>query len=417
MKKQIVFMHQNYPAQFGPVSQFLLREYDVEIAFFSEHAAKAVHPGIKHYLYKPAPTGHEETPYFFSRYFEQEAASMHGLYGALKASGVEPDLLVGHAAFGTMGLLHVEYPEVPRIGFFELFYDPHGRSSENRPDYPAPRPNRLRVPLRNATQLVELEYCTRGYSPTHFQRSTYPEAYQQKLSVIFDGIDVNFYRPGEVGAQSKLKRTWPAGAKLVTYVSRGLEAMRGFDIFMEVAERVAQRRDDVHFVVAGRPKTHYGSEMIGIEEPTFKEHVLKRHRYDLSRFHFVDWLSEPELLDLFRLSSCHFYWTVPFTLSWSLFQAMAAGCLVMGSDSAPVRDAVADGVTGLLVEPYGKDEMVEKMLEVLDKPAAYEHLRENARQSMVETYSFEVCLPKLAEFYLQENARSAGCSRAAAEVC
>jgi glycosyltransferase involved in cell wall biosynthesis len=400
MKKQLVFMHQTYPAQFGPITQFLLREYDVDIAFFSEHISKPIYPGIKHYQYKPAKTGHEDTPYFFSRYFERETASMHGLYNALKASKIEPDVLIGHAAFGTMGLLHVEYPDIPRIGFFELFYDPYNRHSESRPEYPAPKPNRLRIPLRNATQLVELEYCTKGYCPTPFQKSTYPAAYQHKLSVIFDGIDTDFYKPGPVNSNSELKRTWPADAKLVTYVSRGLEAMRGFDLFMEVAHRVSQKRDDVHFVIAGNPQTHYGSEMIGIEEATFKDHVLKKHPYDLNRFHFLDWLSERALVDLFRLSDCHFYWTVPFTLSWSLLQAMSTGCLVIASDTAPVRDAITHGVTGLLVEPNARTDMGEVILKVLEEPDNYRQLRVHARRNMVDSYSFGVCLPKLAEFCL-----------------
>ncbi len=65
-------------------------------------------------------TGHEDKPYFFARYFEQEAASMHGLYNTFKAAKIEPDVLIGHAAFGTMGLLHSEYANIPRIGFFEF---------------------------------------------------------------------------------------------------------------------------------------------------------------------------------------------------------------------------------------------------------------------------------------------------------
>lgn len=404
MKKRLVFVHQNYPAQFGPISKFLLQEYDVDVAFFSQYADKPAHDGIKHYLYKSAHTGHEDKPYFFSRYFEQEVASMHGLYNALRASQIEPDVLIGHAAFGNLGLLHVEYSEAQRIGFFELFYDPF-KQKESRPEYAAPKPNRLRVPLRNATQLVELEYCTRGYSPTPFQRSTYPAAYQEKLAVIFDGIDVKFYSPGKINPNTQLKRTWPAGAKLVTYVSRGLEAMRGFDIFMEVAHRVSQKHADVHFVVAGNPKTHYGSEMIGIKEPTFKEYVLKKHSYDFNRFHFLDWIPESALVDLFRLSDCHFYWTVPFTLSWSLFQAMSSGCLVIGSDSLPVRDAITHNTSGVLIDSSAIDMMVEAMLDALNNPAKYGEMRNNARQNMVENYSFEVCLPKLAEFFLKDNGR------------
>lgn len=405
MKKQVVFMHQTYPAQFGPVSQFLLKNYDVEISFFSQFIGKPVLPEIRHHLYKSAITRHEDNPYFFSRYFEQEAASMHGLYDAIKKSKVNPDVLIGHAAFGNLGLLHVEYPDVPRIGFFELFYDPFGSMSENRPEYQAPKPNRLRIPLRNAVQLVELEYCTKGYSSTHFQRSTYPQAYQQKLSVIFDGIDVDLYKPGEVSSSSELERTWPADAKLVTYVARGLEAMRGFDIFMEVAHRISQVRKDVHFVIAGNPKTHYGSEMIGIKEATFKDYVLKKHPYDLNRFHFLDWISEPALVDLYRLSDCHFYWTVPFVLSWSLFQAMSAGCVIVGSDSAPVRDAITNGISGILLEPYSIDSFVDKIMAVLSVPTSYTSIRESARQQVVNNYSFQTCLPELANFFLESTNR------------
>lgn len=400
MKKHLVFMHQNYPAQFGPISQFLLQNYDVEVSFFSQTASKQPAAGIKHYTYKPAKTGHEENPYFFSRYFEEECASCHGVYSAMQLVSLKPDVLIGHVAFGNMGLMHVEYPDVPKIGFFELFYDPYGRHSDNRPEYPAPKPNRLRIPLRNATQLIELEYCTKGYSPTPFQRSTYPTAYQPKLSALFDGIDTSFYQPGEVAADSELPRSWPADAKVVTYVSRGLEAMRGFDIFMEVAHKVSQQRKDVHFVIAGNPKTHYGSEMIVIKEPTFKEFVMKKHDYDLSRFHFLEWISESALRDLYRLSACHFYWTVPFTLSWSLFQGMSAGCLVLASDSAPVRDIVRDGENGRLVEPYDVDALVENMLDMLDNPAKFQPWREQARADMVANYGFDICLPKLADFYL-----------------
>lgn len=239
-----------------------------------------------------------------------------------------------------------------------------------------------------------------------FQRSTYLQANQQELSALFDGIDTNFYCPRPVGNDSQLKRTWPADVKIVTYVSRGSEAIRGFDIFMEVAHRVSQLRDDVHFVIAGNPKTNYGSEMITIKEPTFKEHVLKQHPYDLNRFHFLDWISEPALRDLFRLSDSHFCWTVPFASSWSLFQSLSVGCVVMASDSPPVRDLVTHNLTGFLVEPYAKEAMAAMMLELLDKGRKDSLVRENGRQSILKSFSYHTCLPALAEFYFQQRARA-----------
>ena len=176
--------------------------------------------------------------------------------------------------------------------------------------------------------------------------------------------------------------------------------MRGFDIFMEVAHEVSKVREDVHFVIAGLPKTSYGSELLNIKEASFKEYVLKQHPFDLNRFHFLDWIPETALRDLFRISDCHFYWTVPFTLSWSLFQSLATGCLVLASNTSPVHDGIVHEKTGILCDQYDRQQFVDRMLDMLDNPQDYAHLREAGRQSMIDQYSFDVCLPKLAEFYM-----------------
>ena len=252
----------------------------------------------------------------------------------------------------------------------------------------------------NAPTLMSLVNASSGYSATRWQKASFPAKFHSKIEVHFDGIDTELYRPGPAPNQIA-GRSIPSGTKVVTFVSRGLESIRGFDIFMEVATRIAQVRSDVLFVVVGGESTYYGWDTLHTGRSSFKNWVIERlgTRFDPARFLFLGQIEPEALANIFRVSDLHLYLTVPFVLSWSLLNAMASGCVVLASDVAPVREVISSRVHGILEPLFDVDRLTEAALAVLDNPADFAPLGRAARDRISELYSLEIAIPALKDYY------------------
>jgi glycosyltransferase involved in cell wall biosynthesis len=393
----ILFVHQNFPAQFGHIASYLVRQKGFRCTFVSEqppgHAG-----GIERIQYRIQGGASAQTHYC-SRSFENAIWHSHAVYEALRARpDIKPDLIIAHSGFLSTVFLRELYP-CPQINYFEYYYHTTGSDMDYRPEFPSPEINLLRARARNATLLLDLENCDRGYSPTEWQRSRLPPIYQDKVRVIFDGIDTQLWRP-QPGFPRRLGN-WnvPAGMKVVSYVARGMESLRGFDIFMKMAKLLCDRRKDVAFVVVGQDRICYGGDQDFIGNRTFREWVLGQDQYDLSRFVFPGLLPPQTLAELFAFTDLHVYLTVPFVLSWSLMDALACGTTVLASDTAPVREMIEHGKNGLLTDFFDIEKMADRVEEVLAHPSDYKHLGQAGIEMIRNKYSLEVCLPQMLALY------------------
>jgi glycosyltransferase involved in cell wall biosynthesis len=191
----------------------------------------------------------------------------------------------------------------------------------------------------------------------------------------------------------------PDDVRIVTYATRGMESMRGFDIFMKAAQRICSMRSDVMFLVVGQDKVCYGGDEKVIGTQTFKQWVLQQGDYDLSRFRFLGIIPPSELARLFSLTDAHVYLTVPFILSWSLMNALACGTTVVASATPPVREMIRHGHNGLLVDFFDVDGFARTICDVLDSPGDYAHLGKAGIEMVRDHYSLDVCLPQMLRLY------------------
>lgn len=396
----LLFIHQNFPAQFGHIAAHLAKNGDRCTFVSAQPAQKVAGIEVLQYVQK---SGARETNHYCTRTFENQVWSSHALYETLsQRPDIQPDLIVAHSGYVSPLFLRELYPRTPQIGYFEFFYHAHNSEMDFRDDlHQHSQLDYMRCRARNAQLLLDLHNCDAAYSPTEFQKSTFPIEFQPKIRAIFDGIDTSLWKRDGNPPRKYGDLLLPLGGKIVTYVSRGFESKRGFDIFLQTADRICRARPDVHVVVVGEDRVVYGSDASFTGGKTFKEWCVAKYKPDLSRIHFIGRLPPPQLSQLLSLSDLHIYLTAPFVLSWSLLNSMSCGCPILASDTAPVREVIQEGQTGLLADFFNVEQFTEKALHALESPDHSRQLGANARELIEKKYSQPVCLAQLEELFRQ----------------
>ena len=394
---RILFVHQNFPGQYA----HLLKHYSCDPAneiVFLTRRANAPFAGIRKIVYR---LGREASPktHFYVRSIEQ--AVLHGQAVAraalrLKKEGFVPDVILGHNAWGETLYLKDIFPEAPLLAYFEYYYRASGADIGFDPEFPETLDVRLRVRTLNAVNLMGLEAADRGQTATGWQHSTYPARYRDTISVAHEGIDT-----GRVKPDPEAKLVLPDGRALtredeiLTYVARNLEPYRGFHVFMRALPEIQRRRPKAHAVIVGGDEVSYGASPR--DGRTWRQTLLAEvgGTLDLSRVHFLGRVPYGTFVNALQVSSAHVYLTYPFVLSWSMLDAMAAGCAVIASSTAPVEEVIRDGENGLLVDFFDAKAIAGKVESVLGEPKRHEALRALARQTAEERFDLKrTCLPR-----------------------
>ncbi len=424
----VLFVHPNFPAQFGHIAGHLVQKHGWRCAFVSETPGGRIDLGggtfIDKVQYRTAG-GASRHNHLCTRTFENNVWHCEAVLRAMiERPDIKPDLIVGHSGFGSTLFLRELYPDVPCVNLFEYYYLPHDAQSDmvfrSDLDWRIAPEKFLRSRCRNAMILLDLQNCQLGYCPTHFQRSRFPAEYAGKLRVIFDGVDRELWHDhGDVLRPPLVSRpartiggvALPQGAKVLTYCSRGFESMRGFDIFMRAVRRITQRDPLTHIFVVGTDRIAYGGDEQYTGDKSFKDWTLALpdvQGYARDRVHFLGRMPPPRLAELFAASDLHVYLTVPFVLSWSMLDAMSCGAVVLGSRTAPVEEVICDGQNGLLAGFFDPEEFAARALEVLADPDGHRELGRQASRLIQQQYSLEVTLPQMLAMYEEASRATAG---------
>ena len=406
----ILFIHQNFPGQFKFLAPALVNQGHTVVAMTMQKTEAKVWQGVKlvQYSASRATTAnvHPWVSDFETKTIRGEACFKAAL--KMKSSGFEPDVIIAHHGWGESLFVKEVWPKAKLAIYCEFFYQPQGADVGFDPEFPPKDAgDACRLRLKNLNNLLHFEVADAGISPTHWQASTFPDSFRSKITVVHDGIDTQAVAPNAAVALTLKKadgQDLPLTRQdeVITFVNRNLEPYRGYHVFMRALPNILKNRPNARVLIVGGDDVSYGVR------PTLEEHGGTKWKdifasevrpqisdADWSRVHFLGNLPYQHFIPLLQLSTVHVYLTYPFVLSWSLLEAMSAGCAIVASDTQPLHEAIKHNETGKLVNFFDHRALAQQVCDLLDKPEERQRLGANARDFAQQNYDLQTaCLPK-----------------------
>ena len=398
---KVLFVHQNFPGQFPHLAPALAaRGHDV-LALTAEHNTRPSPVRVVKYRTPDSVTLSSGLTRVYADSAERGLRVARAARAMRDRHGYAPDVILGHPGWGETLFLRDVWPGARLLVYAELMYRATGLDTDFDPEFARPDlDRRVLTTARSAHLLQAMVQADAALAPTEFQAATFPPELRAKITVCHDGIDTDTVRP-DPQARFALPNgpVLRAGDEVISFVSRSLEPYRGYHSFLRALPAVLAARPGAQVVIVGAEGQSYGpAPKDGI---SWKDRFLAEVRdgLDLSRVHFTGRLPYADYLALLQVTRVHAYLTYPFVLSWSLMEAMAAGALVIGSDTPPVREVMRDGENGRLVDFFDIPGWSAALVAALADPDRFAPLRRAARATITARYDLKRhCLPRLIDF-------------------
>ena len=257
----LLFIHGNFPGQFIHLAPLLAQRCGGRTVFLtqSDNPQGIALSGVELMRFAThrdiRPDGH---PYLRS----SEQAVLRGqavikVLEQLRGQGFVPDVVICHGGMGFGLFLKAYLPQAVLVSYMEWF----SRSVTSRNLYGAyTLHDQALVECSNLPVLQELVQADQIVCPTHWQRSQFPLEWQPRIELIFDGVDIDYFKPqawsGEVvlssGEEGPPVHLY-SDQRVLSYATRGM-TLRSFPEFMRAAAVAQQQDPQLQVVVAGRDR-------------------------------------------------------------------------------------------------------------------------------------------------------------------
>ena len=403
---KILFIHQNFPGQFKLVASRLAQEgHEITALMINRAEVLKSKEGNINKIYYEVDANSTENIHPWIVDFETQLIRAKAVHLRLKRlineKNYKPDIILGHGGWGELHLIKNLWKDVKLITYMEYFYKyeylesifdkkiPHNNTKNEEYIY-----------YKNLNNIVANNTSDINLFPTNWQYENYPNEYRSKGVVVHEGVlteNFNSKNIDEIKINKENKIfTLKKGEDICIYINRNLDAIRGIHQFAEFAEKIIKINQKIKIIVVGSKDFSYSSDEISNIRKSSIDKLMKNiDQKEKNRIFFLGKIKHEELKALYKISKINIYITMPFPLSWSMLESMAASCMVVGSDTGPVKEIIQNQENGVLFEYGNISELIQNVQYYLNHENERIKIAENGARYIKENYDFEkIIFPK-----------------------
>ena len=360
----LLLIHQNFPGQFRDLAPaWLALGHQVTAIGSTEKAPTGLQwQGLRYLPYK----------------FEQEPSPLErGLAVAkliqqLINQDHPPDLAMSHSGWGEALCLKRVCGDLPWISYPELWGNPRSLGFGFDKSLDGLIPDTSIFNSINLITELSLLQASSAVVASRCQLLSFPKRLQQRLILLPEGVDLRRIQPDPSACLSfpELGLEFSAGQPLVTFISRDLEPLRGLRQLMQAWPLVSQTLPEAQLVLVGGRGQGYG-----LKPPRGKDHLedaLEELPETTCRgnIHCLGTLSHQKMLKLLQCSACHVALSYPYTLSWSVLEALACATPVISNPDSPISVELQGEANKILLQTPFNDtkRLTNSILQLLQSP-------------------------------------------------
>lgn len=211
----------------------------------------------------------------------------------------------------------------------------------------------------------------------------------EKITVLYHLFKHSTIKPSASSSTSSSK-TKPIQ---ILFVGK-LNAHKGVVNLAEAAKNLLARYNNIEFILIGEEwPIKYGLKKM--PTGTLLSSIVEHH----PAFKLLGKVNYNELANYYEAADICVFPSLWEAWGYTCTEAMSFGKAVIGSQYGGMADAIADGVDGLLVDPYSVKSIEQKIALLITNEPLRKTLGEAAKQKVNTALSFETLLKQNIDFY------------------